>query len=60
MRQHIADTLGLPVENLTKAIPLGRKGMPQDISEAVLFFTSSRSAWITGSRLIADGGEQLG
>ncbi|WP_245878590.1 SDR family oxidoreductase [Streptosporangium subroseum] len=34
--------------------------MPRDISEAVLFFASSRSAWITGSRLLVDGGEQLG
>jgi NAD(P)-dependent dehydrogenase (short-subunit alcohol dehydrogenase family) len=58
-RRHIADTLGFPVEIMSKGIPLGRKGAPQDISEAVLFFASSRSAWITGSQLVADGGEQL-
>jgi NAD(P)-dependent dehydrogenase (short-subunit alcohol dehydrogenase family) len=59
VRRHIADTLGVPVETLASGIPLGRKGAPRDISEAVLFFASARSAWVTGSRLVADGGERL-
>ncbi|HEV7974523.1 SDR family oxidoreductase [Amycolatopsis sp.] len=59
-RQHIADSLGFPVENMTKGIPLGRNGIPRDIAEAVLFFASDRSVWVTGSQLVVDGGEQLG
>jgi NAD(P)-dependent dehydrogenase (short-subunit alcohol dehydrogenase family) len=59
IRQHLADSYGFPVENLTKSIPLGRKGVPRDIAEAVLFFASDRSVWVTGSTLVVDGGEQV-
>jgi NAD(P)-dependent dehydrogenase (short-subunit alcohol dehydrogenase family) len=59
IRQNIADAYGFPVENMTKSIPLSRKGAPRDISEAVLFFVSDRSAWVTGSQLVVDGGDQI-
>ena len=36
--------------------PLGRRGMPADISEAALFLTSDAAAFITGADLIVDGG----
>ncbi len=29
----------------------------EDIANAVLFFASDRANWVTGSKLIADGGE---
>ncbi len=36
--------------------PLGRVGQPIDIANAVLFFASDLSSWITGSVLVVDGG----
>lgn len=37
-------------------VPLRRIGRPEDIAEAVLFLASSRSSYITGQELLADGG----
>ena len=36
--------------------PLGRRGLPEDVADAVAYFASPRSAWITGTRLVVDGG----
>ena len=36
--------------------PLGRRGVPADVSEAALFLASDSSAFITGADLIVDGG----
>jgi NAD(P)-dependent dehydrogenase (short-subunit alcohol dehydrogenase family) len=36
--------------------PLGRRGMPADVSEAALFLASEASAFITGIDLVVDGG----
>lgn len=36
--------------------PLGRHGVPEDISGAVLFLTSDAAAWITGQAIAVDGG----
>lgn len=36
--------------------PLGRLGVPEDISQAILFLTSSGASWITGQTLAVDGG----
>jgi NAD(P)-dependent dehydrogenase (short-subunit alcohol dehydrogenase family) len=36
--------------------PLKRLGTPQDIAQAVLYFSSDSSAWVTGSTLVVDGG----
>jgi len=38
---------------------LGRNGKPEDIVEAVLFFASDASSWITGTILPVDGGRML-
>ena len=36
--------------------PLERLGTPKDIANAVLFFASDLSTWITGAALVVDGG----
>jgi NAD(P)-dependent dehydrogenase (short-subunit alcohol dehydrogenase family) len=41
---------------LAKAYPLGRLGRPDDIANAVLFFASPLSDWITGQILSVSGG----
>jgi NAD(P)-dependent dehydrogenase (short-subunit alcohol dehydrogenase family) len=40
----------------TSLHPLGRRGMPADVSEAALFLASEASAFITGTDLVVDGG----
>lgn len=41
-------------------IPLHRLGEPEDIAEAVLFLASPQASFVTGSILVADGGESAG
>lgn len=56
------DLLGVPEEQrqatLTR-IPMGRFGQPQDIANAVLFFSSSLSDYITGQTINVSGGMQI-
>jgi NAD(P)-dependent dehydrogenase (short-subunit alcohol dehydrogenase family) len=42
--------------NRLARIPLGRLGEPEDVAEAVLFFASSASRYVTGQVLSVDGG----
>lgn len=39
-----------------KGRPLERLGSPEDIANAVLFFASDLSTWVTGTTLVVDGG----
>jgi NAD(P)-dependent dehydrogenase (short-subunit alcohol dehydrogenase family) len=53
------DALGITIESLqpvVSRIPLGRLGTTQDIANAIAFFASSESSYITGSELFVDGG----
>lgn len=43
-------------EGILKKIPMGRMGDPQEIADAVLFFASPLSNYITGQVLTVDGG----
>jgi NAD(P)-dependent dehydrogenase (short-subunit alcohol dehydrogenase family) len=53
--RHSSDPKSL-AEQTTALHPLGRRGMPVDVSEAALFLASDASAFITGTDLIVDGG----
>jgi 3-oxoacyl-[acyl-carrier protein] reductase len=47
-------------EEILREIPSGRLGTPDDIAEAVLFFTSEGASYITGTTLTVGGGWHLG
>jgi NAD(P)-dependent dehydrogenase (short-subunit alcohol dehydrogenase family) len=40
--------------------PLNRVGTPDDVANAVIFFASDLSKWVTGSYLVVDGGGLAG
>jgi 3-oxoacyl-[acyl-carrier protein] reductase len=43
-------------EKTAAAIPLGRVGSTQNMSDAILFLLSERASYITGTELVVDGG----
>jgi 3-oxoacyl-[acyl-carrier protein] reductase len=52
---------GLSVESakaLGFSLPMGRLGKPEDIARVALFFASDQSAWVTGERISASGGQR--
>ena len=36
--------------------PIGRIGNPEDVANAILYFASDESSWVTGAILPIDGG----
>ena len=53
--------LGWPEEAVKSAIasiPFGRPGQPEDIARVALFLASDDSAWVTGERITASGGQR--
>ena len=45
---------------LTRQVPVGRLGTPEDIAEAVAFLASEQAGFICGTTLLVDGGLLLG
>jgi 3-oxoacyl-[acyl-carrier protein] reductase len=53
---------GVPAEVLAAyraRVPMGRMGTPADVAHAVSFFASAGAGFITGQRLVVDGGRAL-
>jgi NAD(P)-dependent dehydrogenase (short-subunit alcohol dehydrogenase family) len=48
------------VETLTRQIPLGRIGTPEDIAKAALYLASPLAEWMTGEVLGINGGSSAG
>jgi NAD(P)-dependent dehydrogenase (short-subunit alcohol dehydrogenase family) len=48
------------LESVNAFHPLGRHGYPADVIEAILFLSSDRARWITGTTLPIDGGVLAG
>jgi 3-oxoacyl-[acyl-carrier protein] reductase len=45
---------------LGRAVPAGRMGTPGDIAHAVSFLASESAGFITGQRIVVDGGRSFG
>ncbi|PRZ43186.1 NAD(P)-dependent dehydrogenase (short-subunit alcohol dehydrogenase family) [Antricoccus suffuscus] len=43
-------------DEVARAYPIGRLGVPEDIGAAAAYFLSDDAAWVTGQNLVADGG----
>jgi len=48
--------LGEKKEKVSKSVPLGRFGLPSDVTGTVLFLASSHAQYITGQTINVDGG----
>jgi len=44
------------LKGLSKVVPLGRLGTPDEIAKAVVFLASDDSSYVTGTELFVDGG----
>lgn len=55
------DDLADPIkrEYMTRRIPLGRLGEPDDIAQPVIFFASDMAKYCTGASLLVDGGAAI-
>lgn len=49
-------TKGLPLEQISQGIPLGRPGSPREVAGAVRFLCSAAASYITGQTLAVNGG----
>jgi NAD(P)-dependent dehydrogenase (short-subunit alcohol dehydrogenase family) len=43
-----------------KTIPVGRRGAPVEVAQAVLYLASDESRYVTGTNLVIDGGIAAG
>ncbi len=44
---------------MTRRIPIGRLGEPDDIAQPVVFFASDMAKYCTGASLLVDGGAAI-
>lgn len=55
-----AEVPGETIDAYIASVPAGRMGTPGDIAHAVSFLASEDAGFITGQRLVVDGGRSLG
>jgi NAD(P)-dependent dehydrogenase (short-subunit alcohol dehydrogenase family) len=51
---------GLDMDALSKGMPLGRTGTPDEMANMIVFFASDAASYITGQTISVDGGPSLG
>jgi 3-oxoacyl-[acyl-carrier protein] reductase len=56
----VADLPPQVLEAHLATVPAGHMGTPDDIAHAVSFLASEDSGFITGQRIVVDGGRSLG
>jgi 3(or 17)beta-hydroxysteroid dehydrogenase len=44
------------IRSIARQVPLGRMGTPEDVANAIIYFASDESAYVTGAELHIDGG----
>ena len=49
----------MPIEDLTKMIPVRRTGEPEDIANACAFLASEEAKYITGQTIGVNGGRNI-
>ena len=49
----------ITTQMLKDKVPLQRFGLPEEISDLVLFISSKRASFITGSCIVIDGGQTI-
>jgi 3-oxoacyl-[acyl-carrier protein] reductase len=54
-----ADVAAAEAEAYRATVPAGRLGSPEDVAHAVSFFASEAAGFITGQRIVVDGGRRL-
>ena len=59
MTEGYADVGQEQIDSMTRAVPLGRLGNPEDVAYSHLFLASDESQYITGQSIIVDGGQTL-
>lgn len=52
----VINSFFLVMTTLMKQVPLGRKGTPDELAQAVEFLLSDKSSYITGTILQVSGG----
>jgi 3-oxoacyl-[acyl-carrier protein] reductase len=55
-----AQLQGATIASYLATVPVGRMGLPADIAHAVSFLAAPESSFITGQRIVVDGGRSLG
>jgi 3-oxoacyl-[acyl-carrier protein] reductase len=55
-----ADVAGDARQAYLATVPAGRMGNPDDIARAVSFFAAEEAGFVTGQRIVVDGGRGLG